>query len=88
MYTGPTAFKNIDPFLELIVEEFQQLWKGVPCIDVSIPEGEVGRVFDLKAMLISNMADFLGQGTCSGYKVAGYGSCFNYCGPDMQGKYS
>jgi len=85
---GPKAFKNVDPFLELIVEEFEELWKGVPCIDVSVPEGEVGRVFNLKAMPISIIADLLGQGTASHYKVSGYGACFNYCGPDMQGKHS
>jgi Transposase family tnp2 len=85
--TGPTAFKNLDPFLALLVEEFQQLWLGVPCRDVSIPEGEEGHEFQLRAMPISVTADLPGQGTASGYKVSGYSSCFN-CGPEMQGQWS
>lgn len=69
------------------MEEFQELWKGIPCTDMSIPKGHDGHEFLLKAMPISVTGDLPGQGTASGFKVSGYSPCFN-CGPEMKGVYS
>jgi hypothetical protein len=48
--------RNFDVYLQLLVEELQQLWIGVPTYDVWKPLGS--RSFTLRGILIWSIHDF------------------------------
>ena len=74
-----------DVYLAPLVEELQQLWKGVIAYDVM---KEVGmRNFKLRAMLLWTIHDFPGYGTVAGVVHQGYVAC-PVCGPDFRGEHS
>ena len=78
---GPIATKseNVDVFLAHVVRDLLKLWRGIPTIDISKPEGE--RVFTLRWMLIWIVNDFLAYGLLSGQQVHSYKGC-PLCGPE------
>jgi hypothetical protein len=74
-----------DVYLAPLVEELQQLWKGVLAYDIS---KEVGfRSFKLRAILLWTIHDFPGYGTVAGVTHQGYVAC-PVCGPDFRGEHS
>ena len=74
-----------DVYLAPLVEELQQLWKGMLAYDVM---KEVGfRYFNLRAMLLWTIHDFPGYGTVAGVAHQGYVACL-VCGPDFRGEHS
>ena len=62
--------KDIDVFLEPLVEEFLELWKGVPTID-ALSE----KKFDLHAIVIWCIHDYPALSTLSGRVTRGYYAC-------------
>ena len=74
-----------DVYLAPLVEELQQLWRGVLAYDIS---KEVGfRSFKLRAILLWTIHDFPGYGTVAGVAHQGYVAC-PVCGPDFRGEHS
>ena len=65
--------KDIDVFLEPLVEEFLELWKGVPTVD-ALSE----KKFDLHAAVIWCIHDYPALSTLSGRVTRGYYACV-YC---------
>jgi hypothetical protein len=51
---------NFNVYLQPLVEELQQLWKGVPAYDVLKPLSS--RSFTLRGVLLWTIHDFLGYG--------------------------
>lgn len=85
---GPKACKNPDTFMAPLVEELQELWRGVSAIDVTADlDLQQSRSFTLRGILLWTMHDWPGLGSCSGLKVSGYGACHK-CGPTMVGRRS
>jgi hypothetical protein len=64
---------NFDVYLEPVIKELEQLWKGVAGLDVLQPPG--CQTFVLKAMLMCTFYDFPGYGLVSGYQHQGYKAC-------------
>jgi len=62
--------KDIDVFLEPLVEEFLELWKGVPIVD-ALSE----KKFDLHAIVIWCIHDYPALSTLSGRVTRGYYAC-------------
>jgi hypothetical protein len=60
---GPQRIPHefLDVYLRPLIDEFQDLWNGVPAIDGSIPVNE-NQEFILYAMLLWTMHDW--PGTC------------------------
>lgn len=74
-----------DVYLAPLVEELQQLWKGVIAYDIM---KEIGfRSFNLRAMLLWTIHDFPGYRTVAGVAHQGYVAC-PVCGPDFRGEHS
>ena len=72
-------------YLAPLVEELQQLWKGILAYDVM---KEVGFwTFKLRAMLLWTIHDYPGYGTVAGGAHQGYVACL-VCGPDFRGEHS
>ena len=74
-----------DVYLEPLVEELTQLWKGVDAYDVLKELGS--RVFKLRAVLLWTIHDFPGYGTVAGVAHQGYAAC-PVCGPQFKGEHS
>ena len=74
-----------DVYLEPLVEELMQLWKGVDAYDVLKEVGS--RTFKLRAVLLWTIHDFPGYGTVAGVAHQGYAAC-PVCGPDFKGEHS
>ena len=74
-----------DVYLEPLVEELVQLWKGVMAYDVLKDRGS--RAFKLRAVLLWTMHDFPGYGTVAGVAHQGYVAC-PICGPQFRGEHS
>jgi hypothetical protein len=55
---------NFDVYLEPMIKELEELWKGVAGLDILQPLG--CRTFVLKAMLMWTIHDFPGYGLVSG----------------------
>ena len=53
----------MDVYLEPLIDELEELWRGVMVVDVSRPSSS--RHFDLKVVLMWTMDDFLGYNNCS-----------------------
>ena len=74
-----------DVYMEPLVEELVQLWKGVMAYDVLKDHGT--RAFKLRAVLLWTMHDFPGYGTVAGVAHQGYVAC-PICGPQFKGEHS
>jgi hypothetical protein len=74
-----------DVYLEPLVEELTQLWKGVDAYDVLKEMGS--RTFKLRAILLWTIHDFPGYGTVAGVAHQGYAAC-PVCGPHFKGEHS
>jgi hypothetical protein len=62
--------KNFDVFLEPLIEELQDFWKGVLTFDAFS-----GKKFDLHSTVIWCIHDYPGLGTLSGRVTRGYYAC-------------
>ncbi|KAL3696636.1 hypothetical protein R1sor_010712 [Riccia sorocarpa] len=80
---GPKKVKNIDIYLEPLVEELQQLWDGVDDVYDGRTE-QIGRDrwFTLKGVLLWTMHDYPGYAQVSGFQTSGYAACPT-CGPAL-----
>ena len=56
--------KNMDVYLQPMIDELQILWQGIHVEDISRPIGQ--RHFEARAILMWTMHDFPGYGECSG----------------------
>ena len=74
-----------DVYLEPLVAELVQFWKGVFAYDVLKDRGL--RAFKLQAILLWTIHDFLGYGTVAGVAHQGYATC-PVCGPQFKGDHS
>jgi hypothetical protein len=74
-----------DVYLQPLVEEFLQLWRGIPAYDISKDIGF--QTFTLRAMLLWTIHDFLGYGTVGGFSHQGYAT-YPWCGSELQAKHS
>ncbi|KAL3683528.1 hypothetical protein R1sor_001550 [Riccia sorocarpa] len=79
----PKKVKNIDIYLEPLVEELQQLWTGVD----DVYDGRMERIgrdrwFTLKGVLLWTMHDYPGFAQVSGFQTSGYAACPT-CGPSL-----
>ncbi|KAL3691388.1 hypothetical protein R1sor_005039 [Riccia sorocarpa] len=80
---GPKKVRNIDIYLEPLVEELQQLWTGVD----DVYDGRTERIgrdrwFTLKGVLLWTMHDYPGYAQVSGFQTSGYAACPT-CGPAL-----
>jgi hypothetical protein len=85
--SGPESVKvaNFDVYLEPMIEELEELWKGVARLDILQPPG--CRAFVLKAMLMWTIHDFPGYGLVSGCQHQGYKACLP-CGSSTVSRWS
>ena len=74
-----------DVYLEPLVEELMQLWKGVVAYDVLKELGS--RAFKLRGVLPWTIHDFLGYGTVASVAHQGY-AAYPVCGPHFKGEHS
>lgn len=72
--------QNLDIYLEPLLEELVQLWKGVDCFDV-LPRPRMSQSFQLRAMIMWTVNDYPGYGLISGQQHQGYKACV-VCGPN------
>lgn len=72
--------ENIDVYLAPLIEELQELWEGVPAIDVS--EEPQKQQFTLRALLLWCIHDYPAYGLTSGQVTKGYRACTE-CGPHV-----
>ena len=61
---GKHKVKHMDVYLEPLIDELEELWRGVTVMDIS--RSPSSRHFDLKAVLMWTMHDFLGYSDCFG----------------------
>ena len=61
---GKYKVKNMDVYLQPLIDELQTLWNGICVEDISRPIGQ--RHFEARAILMWTMHDFPGYGECSG----------------------
>jgi hypothetical protein len=69
-----------DVYLQPLVEEFLELWRGIPAYDIAKDVGS--RSFTLRALLLWTIHDFPGYGTVGGFAHKRYTAC-PWCGPDL-----
>ena len=62
---GRRQVKNMDVYLQPLVDEFKELWDGINVYDVSRPIA-VDRSFTLYAICAYTTHDYPGLGVCSG----------------------
>jgi hypothetical protein len=74
-----------DVYLQPLVEEFLELWRGIPAYDIAKDVGS--RSFTLRAMLLWTIHDFPGYGTIGRFAHQGYAACPWY-GPDLGAEHS
>nr|XP_051229665.1 uncharacterized protein LOC127347527 [Lolium perenne] len=68
---GPSSpGKDFDVFMEPLMEELQELWKGVKSYDANTPDK-----FDLRAAILWCIHDYPALHTLSGRATAGYQAC-------------
>jgi hypothetical protein len=63
------TMENFDVYMEPLVEEFLQLWKGIPAYDVLKDIGS--REFRLQGMLLWTIHDYPGYGTIGRFCTSG-----------------
>ena len=74
---GPrSAGKDFDLFLESLIEELLELWKGVSTLDAI-----TGNKFDLRAAVLWCIHDYPALGMLSGRTTKGYYACI-HCDKD------
>jgi hypothetical protein len=69
--------KDFDVFLEALIEELLELWKGVSTYDAC-----TGRKFDLRVAVLWCIHDYPALSTLSGRTTKGYYACI-YCDKDL-----
>jgi hypothetical protein len=62
--------KNFDVYLQLVVEELQELWKGIIAYDMLKLVGSMS--LTLRGVLLWTMCGFLGYGIVVGVSHQGY----------------
>ncbi|KAL3690030.1 hypothetical protein R1sor_016339 [Riccia sorocarpa] len=73
---GPKQTKNVDVFLQPLVEELSQLWEGIDDVFDNRTHRIVrDRRFVLKGILMWTMHDYPGFGAISGFQTKGYCAC-------------
>ena len=73
--------RNVDVYLAPLIEELQELWKGVNCVDGS--QGSTKeKTFTLHGMLLWTVNDFPAYGLISGQVTKGHRAC-PVCGPNV-----
>ena len=82
---GKYKVKNMDVYLEPLVDELRTLWDGINVKDMSQPSGR--REAHVQGILMWTMHDWPGYGECSGLSVSGYNAC-PLCGPRLDARYS
>jgi len=76
---------NMDTYMAPLIEELQELWKGVISFDVL---AEVGKqTFKLRGIFMGTIHDFLAYGLIMGCVTKGYKGC-PICGIDIVVRYS
>ena len=75
--------RNIDVYLQPLVEELELLWNGIPAYNVSSAPG-IGK-FTLKAMPMWTIHDYPAYGLISGCATKGYQGCV--CGLSVDSRY-
>ena len=73
--------KNIDVYLAPLIEELQELWKGIDCVDGAQRNCD-DRTFKLHGMLLWTVNDFPAYGLISGQVTKGHKAC-PVCGPNV-----
>ncbi|KAL6125644.1 hypothetical protein ACLB2K_073699 [Fragaria x ananassa] len=63
--------KDIDVYLQPLIDDLKLLWQGVECVYDSVRE----ETFTLKAVLFWTINDFLAYGNLSGSVTKGYNAC-------------
>ena len=77
--------RNIDVYLQPLVEELELLWSGIPAYDISSSPGTGN--FTLKAMFIWTIYEYPAYGLISGCATKGHQGC-PVCGPFVDSRYS
>ena len=70
---GPKSpVKDIDVYLKPLIDDLKELWKipGIPTMDAVI-----GKEFNMRAMLLWTINDFLARSSLSGWSGQGYYAC-------------
>ena len=68
--------KDIDVYLQLVVDELKELWKN----GVLVYDSHIGRKFRVYAALLWTISDWLGRGIISGESIAACSHCLtNTC---------
>ena len=73
--------KNVDVYLAPLIEELQQLWEGIDCVDASQRNSD-SNTFKLRGMLLWTVNDFPAYGLISGQITKGHKAC-PVCGPNV-----
>lgn len=73
--------KNMDVYLQLLVDELRELWSGIEVLDKS-KRLDRQAAYIIRGILMWTMHDFLGYGECSGLQTSGYLAC-PICGPGL-----
>ena len=73
--------KNVDVYLAPLIEELQELWKGIDCVDGSQRNSD-DKTFKLHGMLLWTVNDFPAYGLISGQVTKGHRAC-PMCGPNV-----
>jgi hypothetical protein len=76
---------NFDVYLQLVVEELQQLWEEVTTYDVLKPMGS--RTFTMKGILLWTIHDFPSYDCVVWVAHQGYATC-PICGLEFKGEHS
>ncbi len=76
---------NMDTYMAPLIEELQELWRGVIAFDVSIEVGK--QSFKLQGILMWTIHDFPAYGLIAGCVTKGYKGC-PICGPAIVTQYS
>ncbi len=73
--------KNVDVYMAPLIEELQELWEGVDCLDGS-QRNSNAQTFKLHGMLLWTVNDFPAYGLISGQVTKGHRGC-PVCGPNV-----
>jgi len=84
---GPESVRssNFDVYISPLLEELQELWKGVEGLDVLKPKGK--RQFTMEAILMGTIHDFPGYSIVAGCQHQGYKAC-PLCGSGTVSRWS
>lgn len=67
LYEGPRQVKNMDVYLEPLIEELETLWRGVQMDDMSRPPD--ARSFMMHGLVTWTIHDYPGMALCSGMHI-------------------